>query len=213
MTGETLTVDDLAAWMSRFAGTIRFKREVLTDLDSAIGDADHGPNMDRGMQAVIGKLDSSPHDTVDTLFRTVGMALVGSVGGASGPLYGTFFLRFGGSAAGATELDAAALAAALQSGLDGVVARGKAAAGEKTMLDALAPAVTAFTSHIDDGPAAAARAAAEAAAAGRDATEPMTATKGRASYLGRRSSGHIDPGAASTAMLFDTLAAVADAGS
>lgn len=194
--------------MTRFSADVAAQRDYLTELDSAIGDADHGSNMTRGMQAVTDKLAADPGSTVDTVFRTVGMALVSSVGGASGPLYGTFFLRFGGAAAGATELDAAALGACLRAGLEGVVARGKADTGDKTMLDAMVPAVDAYDSHADDL-AAAVTAARDAAAAGRDSTKPMTAHKGRASYLGERSVGHIDPGSASTALLFDALTAAA----
>ena len=138
------------------------------------------------------------------------MTLVTSVGGASGPLYGTFFLRAATAVGDATSLDGAALLAALRAGLEGIVARGKAEAGDKTMYDALAPALAAFEAALGSGAdvGAAARAAADAAAAGRDATEPLLALKGRASYLGERSVGHIDPGAASSALL---LAALADA--
>lgn len=206
MAGDTLSIDDLTGWMTGFADSIAAQRDYLTDLDSAIGDADHGSNMTRGMRAVTDKLAAEPQSTVDTLFRAVGMALVSSVGGAAGPLYGTFFLRFGGAAAGATEVDAAALGTCLHAGLDGVIARGKAETGDKTMLDALVPAVDAFDDHPGDL-AAAAAAAGDAAGRGRDSTLPMTARKGRASYLGERSVGHIDPGSASTALLFDALTA------
>nr|WP_179429709.1 dihydroxyacetone kinase subunit DhaL [Spelaeicoccus albus] len=192
--------------MTRFADSVAARREYLTDLDSAIGDADHGTNMTRGMQAVTSKLESDPSETIDALFRAVGMALVSSVGGASGPLYGTFFLRFGGAAAGAATLDVGALGTCLRAGLDGVIARGKAELGDKTMLDAMIPAVDAFDGAADDL-LAAVTAARDAAATGRDATEPLTARKGRASYLGDRSVGHVDPGATSTALLFDALAA------
>lgn len=199
----------LADWVSRFGAAMAENREWLTELDSAIGDADHGANMARGMSAVGEKLGAGVPATADELLKTVGMTLVSSVGGASGPLYGTFFLRMGMTAGAVTELDAAGLAAALRAGLDGIVARGKAEAGDKTMFDAMAPAVDAFDVAIADGQdlPASARKAADAAAAGRDATEPLVARKGRASYLGERSAGHLDPGAASTAILFDTLAA------
>lgn len=199
----------LADWVSRFGAAMAENREWLTELDSAIGDADHGANMARGMSAVGEKLGAGVPATADELLKTVGMTLVSSVGGASGPLYGTFFLRMGMSAGAVTELDAAGLAGALRAGLDGIVARGKAEAGDKTMFDAMAPAVDAFDAAIAEGQdlPASARKAAEAAAAGRDATEPLVARKGRASYLGERSAGHLDPGAASTAILFDTLAA------
>lgn len=200
--------DTLVDWISGFRDAVTEKREWLTELDSAIGDADHGANMARGMSAVGEKLAAGPPATVDELLKTVGMTLVSSVGGASGPLYGTFFLRMGMTAGAVTELDAAGLASALRAGLEGIVARGKAEAGDKTMFDAMAPAVDALDAAIAEGAdlSTAARTAADAAAAGRDATEPLVARKGRASYLGERSAGHLDPGAASTAILFDTLA-------
>ncbi|AKV84984.1 dihydroxyacetone kinase [Microbacterium sp. CGR1] len=198
----------LADWIRRFRDIIAEKREWLTELDSAIGDADHGANMARGMDAVVAKLDSGVPDTVDELLKTVGMTLVSSVGGASGPLYGTLFLRMGMAAGPVTELDGAGLGGSLRAGLDGIVARGKAEAGDKTMFDAMAPAVDAFDAAISEGGdlSAATAAAAEAAASGRDATEPLVARKGRASYLGERSAGHLDPGAASTTLLFESLA-------
>jgi dihydroxyacetone kinase-like protein len=200
--------DTLVDWISGFRDAVTEKREWLTELDSAIGDADHGANMARGMSAVGEKLAAGTPATVDELLKTVGMTLVSSVGGASGPLYGTFFLRMGMTAGAVTELDAAGLASALRAGLEGIVARGKAEAGDKTMFDAMAPAVDALDAAIADGAdlSTAARRAADAAVAGRDATEPLVARKGRASYLGERSAGHLDPGAASTAILFDTLA-------
>lgn len=206
---DTIGTDTLVAWISRFGDAVTEKREWLTELDSAIGDADHGANMSRGMAAVREKLGAGAPTTADELLKSVGMTLVSSVGGASGPLYGTFFLRMGMAAGAVSELDAAAFAAALRAGLEGIVARGKAEAGDKTMFDAMAPAVDALDAAISggDGLAAATRTAADAAAAGRDTTEPLVARKGRASYLGERSAGHLDPGAASTAILFDTLAA------
>ncbi|CAH0166781.1 dihydroxyacetone kinase subunit DhaL [Microbacterium foliorum] len=199
---------ELSAWMHGFRDVIVEKKEWLTELDSAIGDADHGANMSRGMDAVVAKLDAGVPDTVDELLKTVGMTLVSSVGGASGPMYGTLFLRMGMAAGPVTSLDVAALAASLRAGLDGIVARGKAEAGDKTMIDAMAPAVDAFDAEAAGGAdlAAATAAAARAAASGRDATEPLVARKGRASYLGERSAGHLDPGAASTTLLFEALA-------
>lgn len=207
MMAGTIGIDALADWLVRFRDAVTAKRDWLTELDSAIGDADHGANMTRGMEAVVAKLDPAPA-TVDELLKTAGMTLVGSVGGASGPLYGTFFLRMGMTAGAVTELDAPGLAAALRAGLEGIVARGKAEAGDKTLFDAMAPAVDALDARIGEGAdlADAARAAAEAAAEGRDATLPLVARKGRASYLGERSAGHLDPGAASTVLLFETLA-------
>jgi len=176
-------------------------------LAATIGDADHGSNMARGMTAVMEKIAATPSTAIDALFKQVGMTLVSSVGGASGPLYGTFFLRFGTTAGAVTELDGAALAAALRAGLGGIVARGKAELGDKTMFDAMSPAIDAFDSELASGAEIAASAAVAFAAAerGRDATKPLVARKGRASYLGDRSAGHLDPGATSTALLFQAL--------
>ncbi|MBF4762493.1 dihydroxyacetone kinase subunit L [Nocardioides islandensis] len=204
---EAVTVDVLVGWLSAFRDAVHEHGAYLTELDSAIGDADHGANLIRGMDAVMAAVASPPEATGD-LLKKVGMTLVTSVGGASGPLYGTFFLRMATASGDATSLDGPALLAGLEAGLEGIVARGKAEAGDKTMYDALAPALAAFSSSLDGGAslADAARAAAGAAAAGRDATEPMLALKGRASYLGERSIGHIDPGAASSALLLDSLA-------
>jgi dihydroxyacetone kinase-like protein len=204
-----VSIPQLVDWLSRFRDLVTENRAYLTELDSAIGDADHGSNMARGMGAVMDKLAAATPETADELFKTVGMTLVSSVGGASGPLYGTFFLRFGTTAGAVGRLDAAALSAALHAGLGGVLARGKAEAGDKTMFDAMNPAIEALDAAIGGGAdvAAATSAAAEAAAAGRDATEPLVARKGRASYLGDRSAGHLDPGATSTAYLFAALAA------
>lgn len=209
----TLTLDGFVRWLDSFRVRIDENTAYLTELDSAIGDADHGSNMARGMAAVMEKVGATPAATADELFKTVGMTLVTSVGGASGPLYGTFFLRFGMSAGPVTECDAAALAAALRAGIEGVVARGKAEAGDKTMFDALAPALEAMDAALASGASlsAATSAARDAAATGRDATEPLVARKGRASYLGERSAGHLDPGATSTALLFDALAEVTSA--
>lgn len=205
----TIGTSTLLDWISRFGQAVAEKREWLTELDSAIGDADHGANMARGMHAVTEKLGAGSPATADELLKSVGMTLVSSVGGASGPLYGTFFLRMGMSAGAVSELDGAALAAALRAGLEGIVARGKPEAGDKTMFDAMAPAVDALDAAIAGGDelAAAMAKAAQAAADGRDATLALVARKGRASYLGDRSAGHLDPGAASTAILFDTLSA------
>ena len=205
---EAVTVDRLVAWLSAFRDAVHEHGAYLTELDSAIGDADHGANLIRGMDAVMAAVEPPPGNAGD-LLKKVGMTLVTSVGGASGPLYGTFFLRAATAVGDATVLDGPALLTALRAGLEGIVARGKAEAGDKSMYDALAPAMGAFEEALASGaePDVAARAAADAAAAGRDATEPMLALKGRASYLGERSVGHVDPGAASSALL---LAALAD---
>ncbi|MBP2436861.1 dihydroxyacetone kinase subunit DhaL [Microbacterium amylolyticum] len=211
-----VTIDVLREWLTRFRDAVTEQREWLTELDSAIGDADHGANMARGMGAAVEKVVQAAPEKVDALLKTTGMALVSSVGGASGPLYGTFFLRAGASAGPVSELDGPALAAALRAGLGGVVDRGKAEPGDKTLIDALLPAVDAFEVGLASGDeelAASARRAADAAAAGRDATLDLVARKGRASYLGERSVGHLDPGAASTTLMFETLAdAIAESG-
>lgn len=201
-----VTTGDLVAWIRAFREAVQQHKDELTRLDSEIGDADHGSNMARGLDAVVAKLDAAPASPTE-LFKTVGMTLVSTVGGASGPLYGTLFLRMGPALAEADPVDATALGAALRAGVDGVIARGKAEVGDKTMIDALSPALDAWDSAARDGasPAAAARAAAEAAARGRDATEPLVARKGRASYLGERSAGHLDPGAASATLLLEAL--------
>lgn len=205
---NAITLSTLAAWVREFAALVKAHEPELTQLDSAIGDADHGTNMDRGMAAVLAALDGEDFPSSAALFKKVGMTLVSSVGGASGPLYGTFFLRFGTASGEVTELDAHGFAKALRAGLDGVVARGKAEAGDKTMYDALAPAVDALDAALDSGSdlGTALRAAADAAESGRDATTPMLARKGRASYLGERSVGHQDPGATSAALLMRAAA-------
>ena len=205
----TITITVLVDWLHRFHHAVTEKRDWLTELDSAIGDADHGANMARGMTAAVDKVDQTGPATADELFKTVGMTLVSTVGGASGPLYGTFFLRLGTALGPVTEVDPAALAAGLRVGLDGIVARGKAEAGDKTMFDAVSPAIAALDAAVAEGadPAAATARAAVAAAEGRDATIALVAHKGRASYLGERSAGHMDPGSASATLLFETLAA------
>ena len=204
-----ITTDQLTGWLRHFYDLVIKYEAELTELDSAIGDADHGINMVRGMSAVMQKLDGMRPADIDELLKTVAMTLLASVGGASGPLYGTFFLRFGRAAGSASELDLAALAAGLRAGLAGVVERGKADPGDKTMVDALTPALDAMDAVIENGGdlVSAVAAARAAAAAGRDATVPLVARKGRASYLGERSAGHMDPGAASMSLLFAALAA------
>lgn len=198
-----MTTAALDRWVRDFAGQVSANRDYLTELDSAIGDADHGANMDRGLTAAVVALDEAQPETAGALFSKVGMTLVSTVGGASGPLFGTFFLRLGSSLGDTKEASPEQLAAALRAGLEGVVARGKAEAGDKTMYDALAPAVDALDAALAAGQnlETALAAAAQAAADGRDATTPMLARKGRASYLGERSVGHQDPGATTVALL------------
>jgi dihydroxyacetone kinase-like protein len=199
----TLTVEDLVRWVREFGRLVSEQKDYLTALDAAIGDADHGTNMDRGMTAVATGLDGNPPTGPGALFKQVGMTLVSSVGGASGPLFGTFFLRLGVALGDASEVDPASLAFALRAGLEGVVARGRAEPGDKTMYDALAPAIDTLGAALADGRSLGEglRSALEAAEAGRDATIPMLARKGRASYLGERSVGHQDPGATTVALL------------
>lgn len=211
MNDPTARVDAaaLGRWIREFAGLVAAHKDLLTQLDSAIGDADHGANMDRGMTAVVATLQGTQPASVAALFKQVGMTLVSTVGGASGPLYGTFFLRMATAAGEVDSLDGPALAKALRAGLEGVVVRGKAEPGDKTMFDALAPAIEALDAALAAGEplAAALQAASAAAQDGRDATIPMLARKGRASYLGERSVGHQDPGATSSALLLAAAAA------
>lgn len=206
---DSLTHEQLVAWLAAFRDSVHEHRDHLTELDAAIGDADHGTNLTRGMDAVMAVVaaDDAP-DTAAGLLKAVGMKLVSTVGGASGPLYGTFFLRAAGAAGDAATLDAGAVLGMLRAGVEGLAARGKAELGDKTMVDALAPAVEALADAVGNGTdlATGLRAAAEAAATGREATTPLEARKGRASYLGERSKGHTDPGAASATMLVEALA-------
>ena len=205
---STLTLAAVRAWITSFHTLVTEQKAYLTELDSAVGDADHGTNMSRGMDAVAAKLGGAAPATIGELLKSVGMTLVSTVGGASGPLYGTFFLRFAASAGDAVELDGDAVGTALRAALDGVVARGKASVGDKTMVDALAPAVQAWVDATGDGAglADAARAARDACRAGSDSTKPLVARKGRASYLGERSAGHLDPGSVSTTLLLTAFA-------
>lgn len=202
---DNVTTAVLDEWVRTFANLVAENRDHLTELDAAIGDADHGSNMDRGMKAAVAALDETPPATAGALLTKAGMTLVSTVGGASGPLFGTLFLRMGTSFGDADTASAPDFAAALRAGLDGVVARGKAEPGDKTMYDALAPAVDALDAALGDGSqlATGLKAARDAAAAGRDATTPMLARKGRASYLGARSVGHQDPGATTIALLLE----------
>jgi phosphoenolpyruvate---glycerone phosphotransferase subunit DhaL len=200
---DVLDVDALQRWLRVFAASVAEQRDALTALDAAIGDADHGANMHRGMTAVVDALDTAPPADPAALLKQTGMVLIRSVGGASGPLYGTLFLRMATATGGEATVGPETFAKALRAGAEGVVGRGKAELGDKTMIDALAPALDALDAALGRGEAlpAALRAASAAADAGRDATTPMTARKGRASYLGERSAGHQDPGATSTALL------------
>jgi phosphoenolpyruvate---glycerone phosphotransferase subunit DhaL len=206
---DAITTGAVLRWLGGVAGTLAEQKDYLTSLDAAIGDADHGANMHRGFQAVLAKLPGLEHKHLGEVFKTTAMTLISTVGGASGPLYGTFFLQAGAGLAGRSEVSPQEFAASLEKGLAGVVQRGKAALGDKTMVDALEPAVTALknaAAHGELTPSSLAQVAAlaqERAAA----TVPLQARKGRASYLGERSQGHQDPGATSVAYLFAALAA------
>jgi dihydroxyacetone kinase-like protein len=202
----SITAADVRAWIGAYAKTIGEHRAELVALDTAIGDGDHGTNMDRGMRAALEKLEATDGDDIGALLKAVGMALVSKVGGAAGPLYGTLFLQMGMATAGRSELDLAGWTGALEAGVKGVQARGKAEPEDKTMLDALLPALDAAESdgaELGD----ALRRSAGAAEEGMKATIPLEARKGRASYLGPRSVGHQDPGATSSQLL---LAAAAE---
>lgn len=204
-----ITREDIFAWLACFRQALAENKSYLTELDSAIGDADHGVNMDRGFAAVQDKLAGVADKDIGAIFKAVGMTLVSTVGGASGPLYGTWFLRAGLAVQEKTELNADDLLAAFQAGLGGILQRGKATTGEKTMVDAMTPACAAMQASLAEGVtlADALQAAAAAAEQGMLDTIPMLATKGRASYLGERSIGHQDPGATSSTLLFRCAAA------
>lgn len=198
----------LVDWMLRFADKILENKEMLTALDAAIGDADHGINMARGMEEVRRRLAVYVDEDLGALFKTIGMTLLSKVGGASGPLYGTLFLRMGVASSGKSELTNEEFAAALAAGVDGVRQRGSARIGDKTMVDALLPAMVALQRALEDHASLceAMQAAMRAAEEGMKATIPMQASKGRASYLGPRSIGHQDPGATSAYLLVSSAA-------
>ncbi len=203
-----MTNQDILRWLKQVAEVLHENRDYLTQLDSAIGDADHGINMDRGFSAVRDKFPTMGTMDISGQLKTVGMTLVSTVGGASGPLYGTAFLRASAAAAGKQEVTPADLVAMLGAFVEGIVARGKAQPGEKTMIDALTPALAAAKEALDKGASLQeiTRRAADAAEEGMKATIPMLAKKGRASYLGERSIGHQDPGATSSWHMLRCLA-------
>lgn len=195
----------------RYAEVVAENRTYLIELDSAIGDADHGENLDRGLKAAVAKLSEVAPTMPSEVLKTVATTLISKVGGAAGPLYGTAFLRASAAVQGKPELEASDIVAALRAAQDGLVARGKAEPGDKTMVDAWGPALTAAEGALLAGSDALGvlTAAADAAEAGMRATVPLVARKGRASYLGPRSAGHQDPGATSAALLFRTMADLA----
>lgn len=206
---ETLDTGWVLRWAEEAQRVVAENRIELMELDRAIGDGDHGDNLDRGFTAVTSKLADAAPDTPSAALKLIATTLMSTVGGAAGPLYGTAFLR-AATSAGEDRIDAAGVAGLLTAAVEGVVARGKASPGDKTMVDALGPAAEAARAAAENGatPQAVLVAAAEAAEEGARATEPMVAKKGRASYLGERSAGHVDPGAQSSALI---LRAAADA--
>jgi dihydroxyacetone kinase-like protein len=211
VTAASAVIDSatILAWMRRFAAEVAEHRDQLVRLDTAIGDGDHGTNMDRGMRKALERLDALDADAdIGAVLKAVGTALVSSVGGAAGPLYGTFFLQMGRATDGSSTLDLQAWAQAVDAGVKGVQQRGKAEPGDKTMVDALVPAAAALREAAEQGGdvAEATRRAAAAAEEGMKATIPMEARKGRASYLGPRSIGHQDPGATSSYLLMRSAA-------
>jgi len=208
----TLDTNWVKEWIAAAAASIGEHKQELNTLDREIGDGDHGENMDRGLKASVAALEKLPDDAgPNAALRSVAMTLISTVGGASGPLYGTAFLKAAEPVGDADAIDEKALVAALRAARDGIVSRGKAELGDKTMVDAWTPAVDAAAAAEESGASAAGilAAAAEAAEKGSDATIPLVARKGRASYLGERSAGHRDPGAQSTALLLRAAAGVA----
>lgn len=204
----TISRDQFIVWIKDFAGVIAENKEYLTSLDSAIGDADHGINMDRGFQAVLTKLPAFANQDIGSIAKNIGMVLISTVGGASGPLYGTLFIQIGKETAGKLELTLNDWIVAIDSAVNGVMMRGKANIGDKTMLDTLIPTLNTLKECAAKGASIedALRAAEKTAEQGMLATTPLVAKKGRASYLGERSAGTQDPGATSSYYLMKTAA-------
>ncbi len=204
-----VTKEQIVQWLQAFATVIEQNKDYLTELDAAIGDADHGINMERGFKKVMIQLPSVADKDIGSILKTVSMTLISSVGGASGPLYGTLFLRAGAAVAGKQELTDEDMVGLLQAALDGVLQRGKAQPGDKTMVDVLSPAVATFQQSVGEGKATleAMQQTVAAAHQGMKDTTPMLAKKGRASYLGERSIGHQDPGATSSYLMLKSLLA------
>src|SRR4028118_187049 len=205
--GTMVTKEQIIHWLQTVAVVLEQNKDYLTELDAAIGDADHGINMNRGFQKVASQLPSVADTDIGSILKTVSMTLISSVGGASGPLYGTMFLRASTAVAGKSELTDEDMVALLQAAVDGVVQRGKANLGDKTMLDAVAPAANALRQAVAKGAStqAALQQAVAAAEQGMKDTIPLIAKKGRASYLGDRSANHQDPGATSTYLILKSL--------
>jgi phosphoenolpyruvate---glycerone phosphotransferase subunit DhaL len=208
-----ITQVQIVEWLQVYTNVIEQHKDELTELDAAIGDADHGINMDRGFKKVRNLIGSLKAQDISSIFKTISMTLISSIGGASGPLYGTWFLRASAIATNKQELTPQDLLTLLQAGLKGVLERGKAELGDKTMVDVLSPAVVAYQQALDQGldllPAL--RVGVKAGEKGLQATIPMLAKKGRASYLGERSIGHQDPGATSAYWLLRSLLEVLEA--
>jgi dihydroxyacetone kinase-like protein len=205
---SNISSSQIFAWVERYAKHIAEQKDYLTQLDAAIGDADHGANMHRGLKAVLAKKAELQNADIGVLLKGVAMTLISTVGGASGALYGTFFLQASVMAGSKTELTPSEFGSVLEKGLAGIVLRGKAAVGDKTMIDALQPGIKAYKRSIDSGETLeqALSKAVSAAEEGLQSTVPLVARKGRASYLGERSAGHPDPGATSTVLLFRSAA-------
>ncbi len=204
----TISRDDVLSWIKNCAAALADNRDYLIELDSPIGDGDHGANMNRGFQAVLGKLPDIADKDIGTIFKTVGFTLISTVGGASGPLYGALFMQMGAVSDGKIELTLTDWAEAVEAGLNGVVLRGKANHGDKTMVDALMPSAETLKAASANGMSLpdALRECAHAAERGVQDTIPLIARKGRASYLGQRSIGHQDPGATSSSLLLQAAA-------
>ncbi|MDX1412766.1 MAG: dihydroxyacetone kinase subunit DhaL [Candidatus Promineifilaceae bacterium] len=203
----SVTRDQIVQWLEKTAAVLKENKEYLTELDAAIGDADHGINMDRGFRKVMEKLPSVADKDIGNILKTTGMTLISSVGGAAGPLYGTFYLRSGMAVASREELGNGDLVEMLQAGVDGIVQRGRAVRDDKTMYDTWAPALEALNAALADSDdlVNALRSAVDAAEKGMKDTIPLQARKGRASYLGERSIGHQDPGATSSYLILNAL--------
>jgi len=205
--GTMVTKEQIIHWLQTVAVVLEQNKDYLTELDAAIGDADHGINMNRGFQKVVSQLSSVADKDIGSILKAVSMTLISSVGGASGPLYGTMFLRASTAVAGKSELTDEDMVGLLQAAVDGVIQRGKANLGDKTMLDALSPASDAFKQAIANGTTTqeALQQAVATAEEGMKNTIPLVAKKGRASYLGDRSANHQDPGATSAYLILKTL--------
>ena len=208
----TVSKNQIVQWLESTAEVLSKNKEYLTELDAAIGDADHGINMDRGFRKVMEKLPSVADKDIGNILKTIGMTLISSVGGAAGPLYGTFYMRSGMAVAAKEELDNDDIVKMLQAGVDGIVQRGRAQLEDKTMFDAWAPALEALSGSLANGDdlVVAMRSAVAAAEQGMKDTIPLQAKKGRASYLGERSIGHQDPGATSSYLILNELLGAID---